>query len=108
MERMCYSYSALCECADMVKSFDWNVNKKAEHFSKCFAVKEVFEFCLRKTNCIIFEPYFSPWELYLKAVDRNESKNELDRNLRNCYRFLCNELNSILRMMNNGEVDYTD
>ena len=106
--RACYSYSALRRCADAVKATNWTVRRSAEHFSKCFEVKKLFELCYDETRCILFDLDFSPWHDYLKAVDRKDTKKVLDQNLRACYRFLANELNSILTAMNAGEVDAID
>lgn len=108
MKRMCYSYSALFECADLVKRTEWHCDTKNEHRSKLFEIKKVFEFCYEKTNCLIFDPLWSPWEYYDKSIRFHYSKSEMDRRLNDCYRYLTSELNSILRMINNGEVDYTD
>lgn len=103
-ETAIYSYSALQECADAVKATSWAVGRKAEHFGKCFEVQKVFALCFKKTDCMLFDPGFSPWYDYLKAVDRKDSKKELDARLRECHRFLCRELNGILTMMRAGEV----
>lgn len=99
-----YSYKALDDCANAVKAMRWSVDKRAEHFSKCFEVQKLFEFCFEKTDCLLFDPDFSPWHDYIKSVKQKASKKELDKNLRDCYRFVCNELNGILTMMRSGEV----
>jgi hypothetical protein len=57
---------------------------------------------------MLFDPDFSPWYDYLKAVDRKYTKKELDMKLRMCHRFLANELNAILAAMRAGEVDTID
>lgn len=103
-----YSYSALQKCADAVKATSWTVSRKAEHFSKCFEVQKVFWFCQERTDCLLFDPDFSPWHDYLKAVERKAGKKELDARLRECYRYLCRELNGILTMMRTGEVRATE
>ena len=72
--RACYSYSALYRCAEAVKATTWTVRRSAEHFSKCFEIKKIFELCYEETHCLLFEPDFSPWYDYLKAVDRKETK----------------------------------
>ena len=95
-QRACYSYSALQRCADAVKATNWTVRRSAEHFSKCFEVKKVFELCYDETHCLLF------------AVDRKYTKKELDMKLRMCHRFLANELNAILAAMRTGEVDAID
>lgn len=99
-----YSYSALQKCADAVKATSWTVGRKAEHFGKCFEVQKVFALCFKKTDCMLFDPDFSPWRDYRKAVERKAGKKELDARLRECHRFLCRELNGILTMMRAGEV----
>lgn len=106
--RACYSYSALYRCAEAVKATTWTVRRSAEHFSKCFEIKKIFELCYEETHCLLFEPDFSPWYDYLKAVDRKETKKVLDRKLRTCHRFVCNQLTAILTDMNCGEVDAID
>lgn len=104
-QRACYSYSALTRCADAVKATNWAVRRSAEHFSKCFEVKKLFDLCYDETNCLLFEADFSPWADYLKAVNRKDTKRVLDKELRACYRFLANELNAIAAAMRAGEVD---
>lgn len=107
-QRACYSYSALQRCANAVKATNWTVRRSAEHFSKCFEVKKVFELCYDETHCLLFDPDFSPWYDYIKAVDRKYTKKALDMKLRMCHRFLANELNAILAAMRAGEVDTID
>lgn len=107
-QRACYSYSALQRCADAVKATNWTVRRSAEHSSKCFEIKKVFELCYDETHCLLFDPDFSPWYDYLKAVDRKYTKKELDMKLRMCHRVLANELNAILTAMRAGEVDAID
>ena len=101
-----YSRSALTKCVDLVRKTNWSVNKKAEHFSKCFEVKAVFDFCFEQTECLLFEAEYSPWKDYLDAVSRKTGpKKNLDLYLRCCYLFLCRELNGISTMMSTGEVN---
>ena len=107
-QRACYSYSALTHCADAVKATNWTVRRSAEHFSKCFEVKKLFDLCYDETHCMLFDADFSPWADYMKAVERKYTKKELDRKLRACYLFLANELNAILSDMRSGEVDSVD
>ena len=105
MDKATYSYSALQKCADAVKATTWTVDRKAEHFSKCFEVQRVFWFCQERTDCLLFDPDFSPWRDYLKAVERKDSKKELDARLRECRNYICRELNGILTLMRTGEVN---
>lgn len=107
-QRACYSYSALTHCADAVKATNWTVRRSAEHFSKCFEVKKLFDLCYDKTHCMLFDADFSPWADYLKAVNRKDTKRALDKELHNCHRFLANELNAIAALMRAGEVDSID
>ena len=107
-QRACYSYSALQRCADAVKATNWTVRRSAEHFSKCFEVKKLFDLCYDETHCMLFDADFSPWADYLKAINRKDTKRALDKELHNCYRFLANELNAIAALMRAGEVDSID
>ena len=107
-QRACYSYSALTHCADAVKATNWTVRRSAEHFSKCFEVKKLFDLCYDETHCMLFDADFSPWADYLKAVNRKDIKRALDKELHNCHRFLANELNAIAALMRAGEVDSID
>ena len=107
-QRACCSYSALTHCADAVKATNWTVRRSAEHFSKCFEVKKLFDLCYDETHCMLFDADFSPWADYLKAVNRKDTKLALDKELHNCHRFLANELNAIAALMRAGEVDSID
>lgn len=107
-QRACYSYSALTRCADAVKATNWTVRRSAEHFSKCFEVKKLFDLCYDETHCMLFDADFSPWADYLKAINRKDTKCALDKELYNCHRFLANELNAIAALMRAGEVDSID
>ena len=113
VEKMTYSYSAVKECADLVKKTNWTVPTKKEHFPKCFEIQKVFDFCLEKTGCMLFESDFSVWEIYEKRVNVDVehgkvSKKELDQLLKDCYLFVARELNGILTMMSTGEVNAID
>ena len=113
LEKMTYSYSALRECADLVKKTNWTVATKKEHFSKCFEIQKVFDFCLEKTGCMLFESDYSAWKDYEKRVNVDVehgkvTKKELDQLLKDCYLFVCRELNGILTMMASGEVNAID
>lgn len=101
-QRACYSYSALTHCADAVKATNWTVRRSAEHFSKCFEVKKLFDLCYDETHCMLFDADFSPWADYLKAVNQKDTKRALDKELHNCHRFLANELNAIAALMRAG------
>ena len=90
------------------KATNWTVRRSAEHFSKCFEVKKLFDLCYDETHCMLFDADFSPWADYLNAVNRKDTKRALDKELHNCYRFLANELNAIAALMRAGEVDSID
>lgn len=104
-QRATYSYSALKECADLVKSINTTVATKKEHFSKCFEVKKAYDFCLEKTNCCLFEADHNQWKIYIKAVDIKDTKKNLDMCLIYCLNELKHEINGIAQCMANGEVD---
>ena len=112
-EKATYSHVALAECVSMVKRTNWTVQHKAEHFSKCFEVQKVYDVCLQKTGCMLFEADYSAWKSYFQRVNLDfeskgkvrVSKKELDVLLRRCYLEICNELNGILTMIETGEVN---
>lgn len=105
-ETATYSRSAVNECVNLVKNTTWTVATKKEHFSKCFEIQNVFDFCLEKTRCSLFEADYSCWKQYIRDISSHgASKKELDAHLRACHRFVCEELNLISGMMMSGEVN---
>ena len=73
-QRACYSYSALQRCADAVKATNWTVRRSAEHFSKCFEVKKVFELCYDETHC---KPKRNDTRANLLITGRDVDRQEL-------------------------------
>ncbi len=105
IQRACYSRKAVEECRRRIRLTAKTVRIKGQHFSRCFEVKRVFDFCFDKTGCILFWTDNSPWSDYLQLVSRKATKKEMDSALKRCHRFLENEINAIIRMMDDGEVD---
>ena len=104
--KACYSYTAVQNCMEKVKELPAVPEKKAQHQAVCYGdLVQAFDYCLNRTDCLLFDPDFSPWRDYADAVNRKQSKKELDRLYRACVRFLKNELNGILSLMEFGEVD---
>ena len=104
--RACYSVSKLKAATDMVKAVNWNVNRKNEHFSKYMEIAKVFEFASVNLNRWLFDPEIELKE-YRDAVFNYKAYKaaELNEMLRRNYRYIANELNDILKSINNGEVD---
>lgn len=107
--KACYSVSKLRSAANMVKAINWNVKRKNEHFAKYAEIERVFQYCADYLNRWLFDP-----DIELKQY-RNAAFNykaytmeELNSMLRQEKRYICNELNGILTMINSGEVDYCE
>ncbi len=108
MERMSYSYSKIRKCFDKIKSINFHVNKKAEHFSKWREINNLFDFCFENTGCLLFNTEWSPeYRDYTRMINemKQYSKRELDETLYVCERYLKNQIISIYREMESGEVD---
>lgn len=110
-----YSYKAVRECINEIKGFTTSVQKRAEHFSKCFELKKLYNMCLEKTGCILFNWEYTPMEDYHKAVNdglcdkvRKVSKREYDDLLEQALRYLKNEIFGIYNMMELEQVNVID
>lgn len=115
IEKAIYSYKAVNECIVAIEEFTTTVQKRADHFSKCFELKILYNMCLEKTGCILFDWKYTPMEDYHKAVNdglcdkiRKISKKEYDELLKRALRYLKNEILGIYRMMEYGEVNTTN
>ena len=109
LEKACYSYSKLCQCADMVKAISWTVSHKVEHFSKWAEIEKAYQFAADNINRFIFDPDIELKQYREAAYNcKAHTKKELDSMLRQKYLYICNELNSILIMIRSGEVDSCD
>lgn len=108
MEVMTYNYKNVHACIDKVKDFNWTVKRKADHFPMWSEVEKLYNFCLEKTDCILFDP---DWDEYIseyrKAVShiKDFTMKELDKMLHNCERHLKNQIRDIYIMMEKGEVN---
>ncbi len=116
IERAAYSRTALKECLAKIKSINWTVQIKAQHLWKCLSeVKEVYDFCYEKTNCCLFDPYWSfIWgqyhDLICEDAERGErrvrhTKKEMDEALRKCHRDLIHTVESIIYDLDTGALD---
>lgn len=108
MERMIYSYSKIQKCFDKIKSVNFHVNNKAEHFLKWIEISGLFDFCFDNTGCLLFNAeWSSEYRNYTKMINQMKqfSKKEMDKALRVCELFLKNEIASIYNEMESGEVD---
>lgn len=88
------------------------VNKRAEHFAKCFELEKLYDMCFEKTRCLLFEWEYTPHKEYHKAVNdglcekvRKVSKKEYDNLLGQSIRYLQREIYGIYACMENGEVN---
>ncbi|MDE7423949.1 MAG: hypothetical protein K2N51_09680 [Lachnospiraceae bacterium] len=114
-EKAIYSYKAVNECIPTIKGFTTTVQKRAEHFSKCFELEKLYNMCFEKTGCLLFEWEYTPMKDYHKAVNdglcdkvRKVRKKEYDELLKRAARCLKNEILGIYKMMEYGEVNTTD
>lgn len=104
--RACYSYKAVRECREKVYWTATTVRVKAQHYSKCYEIQRLFDECCEKTGCTLFDCEYSVWKEYSKLVNSMDStKKDMDRALKACCRYLLNELELILKDMDNGDVD---
>ena len=107
--RGCYSIVALNKAAEMVKGINWSVKRKNEHFAKFIEIEKVYQYCSDNLNRFLFDPKFE-LETYRKAAYNYKAykADDLNKMLRAAYLYITRELNSILRSIRIGEVDYYD
>ena len=104
--RACYSVSKLKSAADMVKSINWSVSRKNEHFAKYMEIAEVYQYASDNLNRWLFDPEVDLKDYRDAAFNYKVYKSEeLNTMLRLKHLYICNELNDILKSINNGEVD---
>ena len=107
--KACYSVSKLRSAADMVKAIDWSVKRKNEHFSKYMEISKVYQYAADNLNRWLFDPDVELKKYRQAAYCYKEYKaEELNQMLRSQYRYICNELNGILTLINSGEVDHCE
>ena len=104
-KRATYSYSAIQECIERVKTLKKTAKSRAEHSIRIFEIRDAYEFCLKKTNCILFEYEHSSSQDYIQAFDRKYSKKELDALLKCAILFLEREIREIYILMRHEEVN---
>lgn len=109
LERACYSVAALNKAAEMVNAINWTVKRKNEHFSKFMEIEKVYNFCSENLNRFLFDPDIELKEYRQAAYNYKAYKaEELNSLLRQKYRYITNELNSILTSIRSGEVNYCE
>lgn len=104
-KRATYSYAAVQESFKKVKELKTTAKSRAEHSLRMMEVKKVYDFCLEKTHCMLFEYEYSDCQDYIRAFDRRESKKELDILLKRNVLFLQREIREIFILMERGEVN---
>ena len=108
-EKACYSMAALNKAAGMVKAINWSVKRKNEHFAKWSEIEKVYNFCSENLNRFLFDPDIELKEYRQAAYNYKAYKaEELNSLLRQKYRYITNELNSILTSIRSGEVNYCE
>lgn len=107
--KACYSVSKLRAVADMVKAINWSVKRKNEHFAKYMEIAKVYQYASDNLNRWLFDPEIELKGYRQAAYNYKAHKaEELNRLLRQNYRYITNELNSILTSIRSGEVDYCE
>jgi len=106
-ELMTYYYSDLKKCADQIKTINQTVQHKNEHFSRASEIKKIQEYCFATTNDYNFNYEYSHVQNYFNAAYnfKKYTKKELDIMLKQCYRYLGNEINGIISMGKSGELN---
>ena len=115
VEKATYSYKKVNECITEIKKFSITVSKRADHFPKSFELEKLYNMCLEKTGCLLFEWKYTPMQDYHKAINdslcdkvQKISKKELDKLLKRATRYLQNEILGIYQAMEYGEVNTID
>lgn len=115
VEKATYSYKKVNECITEIKKFSITVSNRADHFLKSFELEKLYNVCLEKTGCLLFEWKYTPMQDYHKAVNdslcdkvQKIRKKELDKLLKRATRYLQNEIFGIYQAMEYGEVNTID
>ena len=108
---MKYSRVALNACADMVKAYikhSKQVTRKNELFVLARELKDCYDYAADNLNSALFDFDFSDaYEFYKHSYDcKKWTVKELRMQEKNAVRFICNELNAILRMINTEPEKY--
>ena len=103
---MRYNREELYTCAEMVKKYiaDGKLHKarKNEMFSRACELKKCYEYAATHLNSALFDPDFGHMKEFLNAAYsfKNYKKCEIEQKEKIALRFICNELNEILHMVN--------
>lgn len=108
---MRYNREELYTCAEMVKQYilKWKGHKmkKAEFFTRACELEKCYDYAADKLNSFLFADSAYIKELLTAAYKCKAYKNsELEAYERNAVRFICNELNDILAMINHEPEKY--
>ena len=107
--KACYSISKLKITVDMVKTINWSVKRKNEHFAKYIEIAKIYQYASDNLNRWLFDPEIELKEYRNAAYNYKAYKaEELNKILCRQYRYICNELNAILTAINNGEVNHCE
>lgn len=105
-EMVTYSRSAVQECRESVMRMPWTVRLKYMHVGRCIDMGRLFDKCYERTGCMVFDKWNTVWEEYDRMVNYQEAtKKELDRSYKECLKYLLEELDTILLMIERGEVN---
>lgn len=108
IEKATYSESAVLDCRDRIKEFDWTTDKKSKYtWERYRGLQELFEFCYQKTGCLLFADGWGPFGDFSKAMSGKPTKKDLDRTFKACERYLKQEITGIWQLMQSGEVNKT-
>lgn len=103
---MQYDRVKLNACATMVKAYiaeSKKYHKKSEYSALAFQLKECYEFAERELNSIMFE-YCGYIRDYVNIAFRYKDykRNEILIAEKDALRYICNELNEILKLINHN------
>lgn len=110
-ETMKYNRIKLYTAADMVKTYiahSKKVTRKTELFNLACELKDCYEYAERNLNSALFGFYNSDAENFYNhsCNHKNWTVKELRAEEKNALRFICNELNDILKMINHEPEKY--
>lgn len=108
---MRYNREELYTCAEMVKKYilKWKGHrmKKAEFFTRACDLQKCYNYAAENLNDFLFAGSTPMKEFFNAAYECKRFKNsELEAYERNAVRFICNELNDILAMINHEPEKY--
>lgn len=111
MEYMKYSRSELYTCAEMVEKYllKWQKHrmKKAEFFTRACELEKCYNYAADNLNSFLFADSTHMKELLAAAYKCKAYKNsELEAYERNAAKYICDQLDDILAMINHEPEKY--